>query len=296
MKHSIFVTAVVLLLLSCDKKNSNKQEETILKGNVSILVDETLLPIIQDQVEVFQTQYDATINLVPKSETEIALLLSEDKNRLAILTRELSANESKIFTDQQINPKITVFGTDGIAFIRSKENNDTIINLPDFIAFMKGDNKQSFSGFVFDNPNSSTVRFIKEMAKVEELPKEKVFSLTTNNEVIAYVANNPNVIGIVGVNWISDPLPENRELVKKVKVLTVKSANNQLSKPSQDNIASGIYPLSREIKMLNFQGSAGLGMGFASFVGGSIGQRIILKSGLVPVRIPGRNINIRSKI
>ena len=296
MKHSIFVTAVVLLLLSCDKKNSNKQEETILKGNVSILVDETLLPIIQDQVEVFQTQYDATINLVPKSETEIALLLSEDKNRLAILTRELSANESKIFTDQQINPKITVFGTDGIAFIRSKENNDTIINLPDFIAFMKGDNKQSFSGFVFDNPNSSTVRFIKEMAKVEELPKEKVFSLSTNNEVIAYVANNPNVIGIVGVNWISDPLPENRELVKKVKVLTVKSANNQLSKPSQDNIASGIYPLSREIKMLNFQGSAGLGMGFASFVGGSIGQRIILKSGLVPVRIPGRNINIRSKI
>jgi phosphate transport system substrate-binding protein len=37
-------------------------------------------------------------------------------------------------------------------------------------------------------------------------------------------------------------------------------------------------------------------MGFASFVAGDIGQRIILKSGLLPVRIPGRRINIRNKI
>jgi phosphate transport system substrate-binding protein len=48
--------------------------------------------------------------------------------------------------------------------------------------------------------------------------------------------------------------------------------------------------------LLNYQGYQGLGMGFASFIGGEIGQRIILKSGLVPVRIPGRNIKIRKEI
>ena len=85
-------------------------------------------------------------------------------------------------------------------------------------------------------------------------------------------------------------------MVNLVQVLAVQSKDNSLSKPSQDNIASGSYPLTREIKMLNYQGSSGLGMGFASFVGGDIGQRIILKSGLVPIRIPGRNIKIRSKI
>jgi len=37
-------------------------------------------------------------------------------------------------------------------------------------------------------------------------------------------------------------------------------------------------------------------MGFASFVAGDIGQRIILKSGLLPVRVPGRRINIRNEI
>jgi phosphate transport system substrate-binding protein len=36
-------------------------------------------------------------------------------------------------------------------------------------------------------------------------------------------------------------------------------------------------------------------MGFASFVAGDIGQRIILKSGLLPIRIPTRNITIEKK-
>jgi phosphate transport system substrate-binding protein len=37
-------------------------------------------------------------------------------------------------------------------------------------------------------------------------------------------------------------------------------------------------------------------MGFASFLGGERGQRIILKSGLVPERIPTRKIRIRNTI
>ena len=48
--------------------------------------------------------------------------------------------------------------------------------------------------------------------------------------------------------------------------------------------------------MLNYQGYSGLGMGFASFVAGETGQRIVLKAGLVPVRMPGRNLVIRKEI
>ena len=296
MKNLTLLVITIFFIISCDRKANSKDQETIIKGKVSILVDETLLPIIESQVEVFQSQYNATITLVPKSETEIALLLSEDKNRLAIMSRELTTSEAAIFTNLKIKPKITTFGTDAIAFISSKKNADSIINLEKFISFIQGKNQESFSGFVFDNANSSTVRYIKNLAKVNQLPKEKIYSLNTNNEVIEYVSKNPNSIGIVGVNWLSDPMQENINMVNLVQVLTVQSKNNSLSKPSQDDIASGSYPLTREIKMLNYQGSSGLGMGFASFVGGDIGQRIILKSGLVPIRIPGRNIKIRSKI
>jgi phosphate transport system substrate-binding protein len=79
-----------------------------------------------------------------------------------------------------------------------------------------------------------------------------------------------------------------------VNVLAVKNlSGGSYYMPSQNNIAEGKYPLARDLYIINGQGFTGLGMGFASFVAGDIGQRIILKSGLLPERIPGRKINIR---
>jgi phosphate transport system substrate-binding protein len=53
--------------------------------------------------------------------------------------------------------------------------------------------------------------------------------------------------------------------------------------------------LARDLYIINCQGFSGLGMGFASFVAGDVGQRIILKSGLLPVRIPTRKFTIIGK-
>lgn len=299
MRKSLFLVLlsfIFVFVFSCDKK-AKKQEETILKGKATILVDETLLPVLEDQKEVFEHQYNASITLIGKSESEIVQLLSKNKQQLAVLSRELTKSEAEIFAIKKINPKITPFAIDGIAFISNKKNNDTLIDLQKVIAFVQGKEQKNFKGLVFDNPNSSTVRYIRELAKVAELPKSKIFSFQTNNEVIEFVAKNEGMIGLVGVNWLSQPLPNMEETISKIKVLSVKSLkNNKYVKPSQDNIASGMYPLTREIKMLNYQGFSGLGMGFASFVGGEIGQRIILKSGLVPLRVPGRNIIIRKEI
>jgi phosphate transport system substrate-binding protein len=43
------------LLISVSSRNDKKGEDTILKGKVTILVDETLKPIIDDQVAVFES-------------------------------------------------------------------------------------------------------------------------------------------------------------------------------------------------------------------------------------------------
>ena len=293
----ILISCLFVVVFSCDKKAKSQEEETILKGKVTILVDETILPVIEDQKQVFENQYNASITLVGKSESEIVQLLSKNKQQLAILSRELTTNEAEIFKVKKIIPRITPFATDAIAFISHKNSKETRISLEEVIIFMQGKNQNDFKGLVFDNANSSTVRYIKELAKINVLPKEKIFSYKTNNEVIQFVAKNEGMIGVVGVNWLSQPSLAMQEIVNEVKVLSVKSLKTEtFVKPSQDNIASGLYPLTREIKMLNYQPFAGLGMGFASFVAGEIGQRIILKSGLVPVKIPNRNIKIRKEI
>jgi phosphate transport system substrate-binding protein len=159
---------------------------------------------------------------------------------------------------------------------------------------MQGKQNSSIKGLVFDNPNSSTVRYMNNLAGIKAIPEKGVYSFKTNQEVIKFVSQNEGMIGVLGVNWLSQPMPTMQEYVEKVNVLGVKglSGGNYFI-PSQNNIAEGKYPLARDLYIINGQGYSGLGMGFASFVAGDIGQRIILKSGLLPVRIPGRKINIR---
>ncbi|MWB93359.1 phosphate ABC transporter substrate-binding protein [Flavobacterium sp. GA093] len=289
----------VFLFAMCNQKSKNdSNKDTILKGAIDIVVDETVKPIVDDQIAVFEgTYYDAKISIQPKSEAEVINDLLNQRINVGITSRKLTQEELNIFANKKINPRITPFAIDAIAFISNKSNNDTLIALKSVIDFMQGKKDSKIKGLVFDNPNSSTVRYMKELAKVKDIPTSGVFSFKTNEEVMKFVADNDGMIGVVGVNWLSQPSPNMLEIVKKIHVLSVKGLkDDQYYSPSQNDIAEQKYPLARELYIINCQAYSGLGMGFASFISGDIGQRIVLKSGLMPVRTPGRKLLIRNQI
>lgn len=288
--------SLTFLVITCSKRD-NQKKETMVEGTATVLVDETLTPIIEDQVQVFESNYAGKINLEPKSEGELIQALMADSSRIAILTRKLNDREEKVFAQRKLIPKITPFAKDAIALITNKNNNDTLIALQDVIEFMQGKSQSKFKGLVFDNPNSSTARYISELAGVKTLPANGVFSFKTNNEVIQYVAKNDGMIGVIGINYIFEPSSVMQQYISEINVLNVKNPNdNQYYSPTQNNIAEGKYPLARDLFIVNCQGYAGLGMGFTNFIVGETGQRIILKSGLLPLRMPSRKIHIRNKI
>ncbi len=298
LKYSFLLSIVILgIVLSCSKKDTNApKSDTIIEGKTNILVDETLLPIIEDQLAVFENNYNSKITLLPQSEKESVISLANGKADIVILSRELNKQEQAIFKQKKIVPRSTPFAIDAIAFIKNKKSNDTLIAIKDVVDFIKG-NKNNIKGLVFDNPNSSTVRYLCEIAGVSALPQEGIFSYKTNEEVIKYVAENDGMIGVVGNNWLYQPKPEMQKHVDLVNILNVKGTNsNEYVYPSQDNVATRKYPLARVLFIVNCQGYEGLGMGFGSFITGEKGQRIILKSGLAPMREPSRNIRIRNKI
>ncbi|OCB76427.1 phosphate ABC transporter substrate-binding protein [Flavobacterium piscis] len=289
----------VFLFAMCNQKSKNEADnETILKGSIDITVDETIKPIVEDMVAVFEgTYYDAKISLKPKSEAELINDLLNQKAKVAVTTRDLTQEEKTRFEKSKINPRVTPFATDAIAFVTNKSNNDTLIALKTVIDFLQGKSDSGIKGLVFDNPNSSTVRYMKELAKVKDIPSKNVFSFKTNNEVIKFVSENDGMIGVVGVNWLYQPSPDMLGLVKKINVMSVKGLNGGgFYSPTQNDLGEKKYPLARDLFIINCQGYTGLGMGFASFISGDIGQRIVLKSGLLPVRTPGRNLKIRSQI
>lgn len=292
----IVAFCVLFLAISCNK-SADATQETILKGNATLLVDATLMPVMEDQVQIFESRYEATIKMNAQSETEVIQSLVKDTSSIAVLSRKLNTDEMKIFANRKIIPKITPIAIDAVTLITNKNSNDTLVDIRDVIAFMNGNPSPRIKGLVFDNPNSSTVRYMNTLAGLTSIPQKGVFSFGTNNEVIKFVSQNEGMIGVVGLNWLTQPRPEMQPYVDKVTVLSVKGKNqNDFYAPDQNNIAEGKYPLARELYIVNCQGFSGLGMGFASFVAGDIGQRIILKSGLLPYKVPPRKLSIRNQI
>lgn len=292
----IVLFCLVLCFVFCNKSNTTNQE-TILKGNATLLVDETLKPVMEDQIEIFESRYEATIKLDSRSENEVIQSLVKDTSSIAVLARKLNEDEMKVFASRKIIPKTTPIAIDAIALVTNRNSKDSLVALNDVLDFMKGKTQGKIKGLVFDNPNSSTVRYMNNLAGLSSIPQKGVFSFATNNEVIKFVSENEGMIGIVGLNWLTQPRPEMQSYIDKITLVSVKGLNDSsYYAPDQNNIAEGKYALARELYIINCQGFSGLGMGFASFVAGDIGQRIILKSGLLPFKVPPRKLNIRKQI
>ncbi len=285
------------VIYSCQDKN---KKETILQGEATILVDKNIFPITEDMQAVFESQYPGKVSLDSLPETEIINSLLSDKAKLAILSRRLSPNETKFFEQKNIVARVTPFAKDAIVFILHKSITDTIVDIDDVINLMKG-KPSPLKKLVFDDPNSSVLRYLDSLAGVKRGSEMNVYSLKSHADVLKYISKNTDAVGVVGLNPLVQPYPKWEADQQQVKIAAVKyvkniKGGNMAYKPNQSNIAEGLYPLTRTLYMLNYQGSAGLGMGFASYIAGEDGQRIVLKSGLMPIRLPGRALNIRKEI
>lgn len=294
----ISVIGVVSVVVSCKKGKEETVKETMISGNVTILVDESIFPIMEDQKDVFQNTYNANITLNPQSETEVINSLIEDKARVGILTRMLRGEEESTL-GINVTPKITKFALDAVVFIVNKKEQDSVIELDEVYAYLNG-NDSHIKSLVFDNPNSSVTRNIFEKLNINK-DNINVYSKGTSEELIKFIAENEGHIGVLGINWLTQTPTKLLKHSENVKILSVKNvkkdnSDNQYIYPSQANIGKKTYPLTRELFLLNYQGTTGLGMGFASFVASDIGQKIILTSGLAPVKLEPMNINIKKDI
>jgi phosphate transport system substrate-binding protein len=288
-----------------------KPVESPTRGNIKITVDEAYQLLLDAEIYTFEALYnDAKINVAYKPEVDAISDLMNDSVRLIVVSRDLTKQEKDLLLQAKVIARTTKIAYDALAFIVNKENPDSQLlfyQLKDIfngkIGKWKEVNKSSALeniNIVFDNPKSGIVRFIKEKFEIKGSLPANCFALNNNREVIKYVQSNRNGLGIIGVNWISDPDDSlTRGFLQEVKVVAIGDATNtdgsgEYYKPYQAYIAQGVYPFIREAYVVSRESFSGLGTGFASFVAGEKGQRIILKSGLVPATMPVRLVEIKN--
>jgi phosphate transport system substrate-binding protein len=298
------------LLLSCQTRTGEYQD-TPTSGTVSVAIDETFGPVIQDEIDVFESIYrTACIIDIPCPEVKAFNLLMRDSVRMIIATRSLNKEETNYFKNKNIFPKEIKIATDGIALIVHKENPDTLITTGIVRKILNGEIKSwnelcpgSELGsikVVFDNTRSSTAQYaVKEICN--GALSSDLRAMNKNVDVINYVSQTPDAIGIIGVSWISNHQDSKcMGFLNKIRVMGVskeETANETNSfQPYQAYLATGQYPYTRNIYIIIADPRTGLTTGFASFIASDRGQRIILKSGILPATQPLRLIQVNDNL
>ncbi len=309
----------VALLPACSSPSASGTEEgtdTPTRGKVSISVDETFAPILESQVDTFQKLYtDAHIKATYQPEDSVMLDFLNDKAKLAIVSRDLNADEKAELAKQTMTPITTHIGIDGLAIILHPSNPDSLLTLTQLRGIfsgqttswkqLSGQKKLGDINVVFDANRSSTLRFVRDSLLRGQPLTKRVFAAKSNPEALAYVAAHPAAIGVVGVNWVSDhDDPTVASFLRTVRVAAITARPNPTKddyiQPYQRYLAQYTpqqlqadpdlqrYPLQRNIYIINREARTGLGSGFASFVAGQKGQLIFSKSGLLPAKMQVR--------
>jgi phosphate transport system substrate-binding protein len=306
----LFLIIAAIALASCKNQGTAALKETPTSGDIKIEADESFQPIVDAEVATFTTLYKyAHITTVYKPENEMVADFLNDSVKVIVSSWAPSDEQRKVLLDMQTVVRTSVIAYDALALVLNKSNLDSLLTYDNVKDIMTGkitdwnqinsDSKLGAINIVFDNTNSGSFRYFREKFEMPQMLGNNFFAVNNNPEVIDYVSKSPGAIGIVSVNWISDKDDSlSFSLLSKIKVAAISLPyldQSTFYRPVQGSIYDKTYPFVREVNMNSRESFTGLGSGFVSFVSGEKGQRIILKSGLVPATMPIRIIQVKNE-
>ncbi|GAB4403273.1 MAG: substrate-binding domain-containing protein [Bacteroidia bacterium] len=286
-------------------------------GSIYIVVDQTLRPVIEAEINTFEAIYpDARITaLYMPGEEAIQALLASDSIRMAIATRRLRADEEAMLGAQDVRPKYAPIGKDGIVLVTHPDNPTrtlTLAQLRDILTGrvqrwdqLEGSSKQGNIVLVFDHARSSTMQFLQDSFLTgEPLRREGVYAQQSTPDMMRYVADHPQALGVGGFAWVSDrddPLAQ--ELLAGVRIVGVERPDSahacaydeRFFGPYQSYLYQRCYPFTRTMNTILRETFFGLGTGFVAYLDGPQGQRIIHKTGLTAIHGIPRVVRLPAK-
>ncbi|MBQ7471407.1 MAG: substrate-binding domain-containing protein [Prevotella sp.] len=299
----IFVVLFIssLFLSSCKERDRGGRTDTRTSGEITFYADESFSPIVEELREQFEFQYpQAHLKPVYTNEIEGFNQIKELKTCLFFTSRALKPSEVSYLKTKRQLPECFPIAYDGLSLIVNTSNNDTCITVKDVKRILSGEAKNwndivkgSNRGeieVVFDNKNSATLHYVVDsILDGKPINSPNIVAAKTSKEVIDYVHETPNAIGVIGSNWLNDHRDSTNTTFKKnIHVMSVSMTDEAKPynswKPYQVYLLDGRYPFVRTIYCILVDPQRALPYSFAHYVTSPRGQLIVLKSGMLPYR------------
>ncbi len=291
--HSLVLMLSVpglMLLEGCSSPNAKGEGDTTTTGTINISVDESFKPVIDSQIQVFESQRpNARIIVHYKPEAECLRDLNNDSTRMVIVTRGLSDEEVTTLTNKySFKPSFGPIAYDAIAVVVNGKSKDTLFTMQDIRSMVRGISGFKYKVLLDGTTATSTVRFVVDSLLKGNPMGSNVVAATSSEGVIDYVSKNTDAIGLVGVSWIGNKDDSTQlSFLKKVRIAQVecRGCNGTYVDPVQYNIAARRYPMTRPLYYILKENYDGLGNGFVNFLTYEKGQKIFSRAYLLPARM-----------
>lgn len=274
-------------MVQCKKGKETSHQE----GEMTIYVDPSNKNLMEALTEIYTMKYPKVkFNLIYKSENQILKDLQDTIAKAAFINQPLSDQQTKYIAQKSdITPRSTLLAYDAAIFITSIENPAESVTLDQIRkGILEGNNQ-----IIFDDGNSGNFNTVQNVLNLK-IPSGKSIQAEENaQKVIEFVQKSPSSIGIIGLNEISEKdNPAVKEILTKVKVLSVVDENGVSQQPTVPNILAMNYPFSKGVYFIVSESGFGIGSGFSRFAGSNQGQLIVKREGLQPNFLYDREVEV----
>ncbi len=282
-----------------------KLEETQTQGRILVKGSDATLKLMRRQSQAFMQLYPKAEIVIDGGGSKAGIAaLNDGRARIAVMTRELTAQEDSIIRANGGQPKGYKIALDGLAVIVHKSNTVERLDI-DQLAGIFGGRIADWSKVggrpgkivpVYPAPNLGGYEFFRDRVLRGADFAAKSYPCSTTAQAVELVREHPSAVGLVTMaalfqSW--DTWPPVRE--KGIRAVSIGFGRERgYVPPNQKTVNEGEYPLTRPVYLYvnetvekTFsQGMSSLANGFISFVSSAEGQKLVAQQGLVPATMP----------
>ena len=302
MKQILFIWLIIGCILpaltSCENKPSEASEYISDKDTFTILCDPSWESIIRS----FIVTYDGlnahqSIKLLVKPESECIQELLTNNHSTVFVSRSFTKEERTFLESNQWTIEDDTLCYDGLAWIVPRsfpKDSITVKEIQEL--FERGTFQGQLYSIQLNSTGSSIANYLSAYFGVPPSVKH-IYTGGTDEEILNRITQSNQSIACISSSWLVNlEEPKHRSYLSAVKLLKIISPKDQKAYfPFQNDLALGMYPFKRVLRVLNHDARSGLGTAFASFLMHERGQRAFLKAGLLPYKIPGREVEFKTQ-
>ncbi|MBK7130812.1 MAG: PstS family phosphate ABC transporter substrate-binding protein [Crocinitomicaceae bacterium] len=289
MKTHIIYFGVAMLMLNSCKTEGNLNEE-ITRENIIIKGSDTEFLLVKELSDEFKENHDVDFDVTGEGSSKGIEALIANETSIANSSRKMSDDERISAMQNGVNPVQAIIAMDAVAFIAHPQNKVDSLSTLQLKGILSGDitNWKELGGedhpinIYGRNQNSGTYRFLENRFVRDEGFDEAIQQMSSNQEILTAVENDPYGLGYVGVGFITD---WNGKPNNSIWAMYLYTEGEDISySPYESNaITNGDYPLVRPLYQYFNGVPAEMIREFLLFELSDDGQSIIRKNGFFPI-------------